>query len=259
MEMLEEPSQPPQPPQPPQPKPKAGTAERVNNQSALDLLQGRSSLSAYIHTADSRYQKAAPREDEEDFVNTFVRGLRDKRNRKKCERKFADSERTWGNVKECFPVASQHSQSHGGMRKDVAKRKRRRESVDETENRERTDVTTTPLPGSPSPQTPPTKKRPNLEKKGKGELSVPPVTPNAARKRNHQVERDNREPEGARLPRTPSPAKKKSLLGEARAQLDIRNMATPQHEKKRGTKKIGKRQERAPSIPILPSSDDEFS
>lgn len=253
--MLEEPSL---PPQPPQPKPKAGTAERVNNQSALDLLQGRSSLSAYIHTADSRYQKAPPREDEEDFVNTFVRGLRDKRDRKKCERKFADSERTWGNVKECFPVASQHSQSHGGMRKDVAKRKRRRESVDETENRERTDVTTTPLPGSSSPQTPPTKKRPNLEKKGKGELSVPPVTPNAARNRN-QVEQDNREPDGARLPWTPSPAKKRSLLGGARAQLDIRHMATPQHVKKRGTKKIGKRQERAPSIPILPSSDDEFS
>lgn len=263
MEMLPDP---PFPALPEQTKPKAVPAQVTGDD--IDLVQGKSTLSIYIQIADSQYQETPPAEEER-FVNAFIHGLRDKRDRKKCEKKVREAGKTWGNLKECFPVASQQSQSHGKTTTDVRKRK----IVDAMQ-------TTGMRDGIPTLAT--AKERMDLGRREPALL--PPKTSQG--EQNNQVRQGHRAAERARTPSPPAAAQKGSLVDEGdrgaeqarlpdpaaaaatkkrpldkqdNGQVENALDRAPPAAKKRRTKKGGRGQGRPPSIPILPSSDDEFS
>jgi hypothetical protein len=239
-----------------------------------DLVQSRSTLSAYIQIADSQYQETRPAEEQ--FMKAFVQGLRDKRSRKKCEEKMKGGGTTWEKLKDCFPVASQHSQSLGKRSKLV--RKRERKIVDAMETGEVRDGASELL----------------VSAKDKVRAQVAPTLPppeSAQGRQNKQLKQEALDDadERPRRPRPEAAAQTKNLVvradcsagkGQARTTKkrardeqdvdrqaeDVRDGAPPPPPatKKRMTKK-GKgdrergRAARQPSIPILPSSDDEFS
>jgi hypothetical protein len=313
MDMLQDPSLPPHleplkhpPSRPPQPQPlRSQVLPQKSAKPDINLVQGTSTLSAYMQIAGSQYQET-PLEEEERFVSAFVHGLRDKRTRKKCEKRFKEVGKTWECVTECFPVASQQSQSHGKSKEDVRKKRRFRE----VETSEARDAILTP---------PLAKKRTEAGKKARPGPH-PPLKPGPA-KPNSQLGKDNQNAERARLLPIPAPApvpapapavavaagkqgslaekenaqvknrhrgaspaaKRGALTGQDDGQIENhhheapsatetrtlaehndRGVGTPRGGepppgKKRRTKKAERRQERPPSIPILPSSDDEYS
>lgn len=213
MEMLREPSLPPVLEQ-------VALPEQVTIPDR-ELAQGKSTLVAYIQIAGSQYEGIMPGEEEE-FVNAFVQGLRDKRDRKKCEKKLREVGRKWNTLKECFPIASQHSQGAGKRKEDLL---RKTKGV-EVEQEER-----------PRP-------RPAL----------------APMKQNNPEKQNEQGPQRARPSPTITSAKKRDLVEEqGNEQAEKSCTDAPPAGKKRRTEKGARRQGRPPSIPILPSSDDEFS
>jgi hypothetical protein len=243
MAMLPEPSLPPQPAQlKPNALPRQATRPDIN------LAQGRSTLSTYIQTAASQYEETPPAAEEQ-FVTAFTNGLRDKRNRKKCEKRFKDVEKTWGNLIDCFPVASQQSQSLGQRKQDkrmrvVDKKEEKPKKIVEKMERRR-DAATTPPPPLPlvkqSTQT------------GKENRHRPTLDLDSAR----QVKRDL---QTAHPPPSPVMVQKRTLAEQGAGQKREESRGgEPPAAKKRKTKKVVRRQGRPPTIPILPSSDDEFS
>ena len=234
IEMLPEPSPPPHPEQLELKSPPAPATKPV-----IGLVQGKSTLSSYLQIAGSQYQET-PSDEEEDFVNAFVHGLRDKRDRKKCERRFKEAARTWEHVKDCFPVASQHPQSHSKKQGRVRNMEKRK--AQETETGDMRDA---------FPKLPSAEERREVEA-GERPHRLPTLAPAP------EVEQDTRGVEKARLPPIPGAAKR--TLVELDGQTGTpQEAAPPAGNKRRTTKKGGRRQGRPPSIPILPSSDDEFS
>ncbi len=268
MQMLPEPSLPPYP-EPEQQEPKPKPLPEQIAEPDLNLIQGMSTLASYIQTAGSQHQETAGSPGREaKLVHAFVHGLRDKRDRMKCERRLKGAGKTWENLKDCFPVASQPSQKYGNKKGEV-KRKR----AEKLETREARGLT---------PTLPPAKEGMEV---GKGERSQRNATPTTANQQNEQaqkqdsrgadrarplpvpagakktalVEQGNRDVERALLPPVPSAAKRRALVEQEDGQANDPHNRAPPAAKKRRTKKGGGRRERPPSIPILPSSDDEFS
>jgi hypothetical protein len=267
MEMLPEPSI---PPPSEQVKAKELPEEPVTKPHD-DLAQGRSTLFAYIQIADSQYQEAQPAE--EGFVNAFVHGLRDKRDRKKCEKKVREGGTTWENLKECFPIASQRSQSLG-KRSEVV-RQRKRKIVDALETSEMQDGASKLLSSAkdvdrleiaPTPPQPtPTQGRQNDQtNQAHDDAAAQPrrLSPLAAAQKANQVSPADRSADRAQA------ARKKRRLDDQNSGKRVEEarrdgVPPPPAAKKRSTKKgegKGERRQEArrPSIPILPSSDDEF-
>jgi hypothetical protein len=186
-QVLLEPSLPPQPRQPRlMAKPEAPAKRDIH------LAQGRSNLTMYFQAAESQFRDTPPA-NQEQLVNAFVQGLRDKRDKKKCEKRLKEAGKTWQNVKECFPVASQHSES---LYKDKASCE---EKMEDIRRKRRSDF--------------PARTLPNVK---------------------NTFEEDA--------------AKESEVVAAERP-----------HAKKRRTKKPERRLQKAPMIPILPSSEDEFS
>jgi hypothetical protein len=245
-----------------------------------DLVQGRSTLSAYIQIADSQYQETRPAEEQ--FVNAFVLGLRDKRSRKKCHEKLREGVTTWERVKDCFPVASQHSQGLG-RRSDLARKSERkiahtiktggmREGASKlpasTKDRVRMIEDAPILPLSESAQGRQNKQQPKQKALGNADGQPRRARPEAAAQKANLLARASRNA-GRGQAITP----KKRAREEEQQQQDSGSQAEvardvaplpPPATKKSRTKKgkgEGERKQaaRRPSIPILPSSDDEFS
>lgn len=208
----------------------------------FETVQGNSTLSAYIHIADARYWEI-PSSNEERFVDAFVHGLRDKRDRKKCEKKFREAGKTWGSVKGCFPIASQQCQGRGNRKVVVQKKKR----VEERDKGGMQDVDAT---------LPPTKGRTDTGSRGK---THPPLILPVPAKQSDSMMQIERHAERARLLPAPGAARKRTLAEEDDGEVEDLARGTSTAAKKRRTKREKRRQERPPSIPILPSSDDEFS
>lgn len=313
MDMLQEPSLPPHPEQlkqppsrTPQPQPpRSQVLAQKFTKPDINLVQGTSTLSAYMQIAGSRYQET-PLEQEERFVSAFVHGLRDKRNRKKCEKRLKEVGKTWKCVRECFPVASQQSQSQGKFKEDVRKTRRFRE-VETSEARdailtpplakERTEAGMKARPGPhPRLKPGPAKQKNQLGKDDQNAertrlLPIPAPAPApapasavavVAGKQGSLTEKDNAQVKNHHRGASPA-AKKGALTGQDNGQIENRHDEAPSATKKRTlaehnerevetarsgkpplgkmrrTKKAERRQERPPSIPILPSSDDEYS
>lgn len=338
MEVLSEPSLPPlpgqcQPKLKSKPTPRAAMPKQATNPN-LNLAQGKTKLSTYIQVADIKYQETQPDEDAQ-FVDAFVHGLTDKRNRKTCEKKFKEEKKTWKHLKECFPVASQQSQGDGA---NQGKERGKQVAVDDTaqmqnitprlrrpprtredmeiekklreEGRERCQhhrpstsrqwkgdeinirhIQEKELGGSDpgarrhaTPAPPPSKEnRENEKRRGKVEradlqkLLTPVKQAKQAKPDDRGTKRAPESQTGAILPkrteeRAPSPhaprAVRKRPLGEQnQTQGNIQQAAIlpPAKKKKKEMKKkviaAARKPERtrAPSIPILPSSDDEFA
>ena len=88
------------------------TQSSEQSQSALKLEQGKQSLSTYIQIANSQRQGAPEAQEEEEFVDAFVTGLRDKRNIQKAKSRLKKNEKTWDKLMNCFPTASQAVRQH---------------------------------------------------------------------------------------------------------------------------------------------------
>lgn len=267
MEMLPEPSLPPLPKQ--QLKPKNIAAPQVTKPN-LNLIQGKSALSAYIQIAGSQYEDTPPVMEAE-FVDAFVRGLRDKRDRKKCDKKFRDGIKTWEGLKECFPVASQPSQNVGKKKGGVRVQKRR--MVDAMETRAAIEGSPMPSPcqsrmergkahtredreirhGSPWPS--PARARMDFRKSQ--------ALTSARAEQNKKVEQDDPDAgkghAGADSVAAAATRKRpfaEPKIGEVETTRDEIESAV---KKRRTKKRVERRQRERPQIPILPSSDDEFS
>ena len=281
-------------------------ADKPASKTVVNLAQGKSNLTAYIQIADSQHHET-PLGREEQFVDAFIRGLRDKRDKIKCEKKLRGARKTWGNLKDCFPVASQHSQNKVDMKrhaeqKDVQEEKqmestKRPRIIPVSPPRERTEIEGIGKEEGKNP-------RPTLPRKGRtnqtkqtnrgAERNGRPPEPKEVKKTS-PVEQDKREAQKAvkwrafksqekgeaggvakartlvgqneqqagraRLPMTPPGGLKKRILDEqANEEAGGRGEVKPPAPKKRRIKKTKeRRQKRPPSIPILPSSDDEFS
>ncbi len=250
----------------------------------IDLIQGKSALSAYIQIADSQYEDTPPAAEAE-FVDAFVHGLRDKRDRKKCDKKFKDCVKTWEALKECFPVASQLSQNVGRRKRNGrVQMSRRGRMVDAMQTRPAVEGGPMPSPcnsrrengrgdakekreirdGSPMPS--PTAKGRDVRK---GQA------PTLARaEQNTEVKQDNRDAgkahavaaaaaadDSATAAAAAAATTRKRPLAEQRTGKDAtaRDEAEPVAKKRRTKKRGERRQRERPQIPILPSSEDEFS
>ncbi|KAF7508342.1 hypothetical protein GJ744_009333 [Endocarpon pusillum] len=287
MAMLPEPSLPPlplptqQPLMPTNPLPMPQDAKLD-----INLIQGRSALSAYIQIADSQHQNTPPAA-EAAFVDAFVQGLRDKRDRKKCDLKFRDGIKTWEGLKECFPVASQISQHAGKKRKagDLRVRKRRR-VVDAMETSAAAGAGGGPIPSAAC--------KSGMENWGEDGMEVREVRdirhgspmPSAAQKRmavregqaptssaraeqNNEAKQDAGDAGNAQAVAHSAAAAgagaaaRKRPLAEGKngqvASTGDENEAEPAAKKRRRKKRGARRQRERPGIPILPSSEDEFS
>ncbi len=270
MEMLPEPSLPTLPKQ--QLTPMTLPAPQVTKPD-INLIQGKTALSAYIQIADSQYEDTPPAAEAE-FVDAFVHGLRDKRDRKKCEKKFKDGAKTWKGLKECFPVASQLSQKVGKRRRDGRVQKRR--MVDAMETRAAVEGSPMPSPCKPrrekrggetmenretrdgSPMPSPARKRMDVRE------AQPPTSARA--EQNKEAKQDNRGAGTAHVVADDSATvaitrmKKRPLAEQNTGQVATTRDEGESAAKKRRTKKRGERRQRQRSqIPILPSSEDEFS
>jgi hypothetical protein len=254
-----------------------------------------------MQIAGSQYQET-PLEQEERFVSAFVHGLRDKRTRKKCEKRLKEAGKTWECVRECFPVASQQSQSPGKLKEDVRKTRRFREGeTSEARDailtpplaKERTEAGKKARPGPHPPLKPgPAKQNNQLGKDDQNAertrlLPIPAPAPASAvavgaGKQGSLAEKDNAQVKNRHRGASPA-AKRGALTGQDNGQIENHHDEAPsatkkrtlaEHNdrevetarggeappgKKRRTKKAERRQERPPSIPILPSSDDEYS
>ena len=271
MEMLPEPSM---PPPSKQFKRKELPDKSVANPHN-DLVQGRSTLSAYIQIADSQYQETRPAE--ENFVNAFVDGLRDKRSRKKCKEKLGEGGSTWEKVKDCFPVASQHLQSLG--RRSELVRKRERKIVDAMEMGEMRDRPSKLLasikdrvkvveaaPMLPPPESAQGRQNKQLKQEApeNADGRPPRPRPEAGAQKGNLVARADRSA-GRVQATTPKKREREEQDSGSQAE-DARDgppLPPPATKKQRTKKGKGGRERkqaaRLPSIPILPSSDDEFS
>lgn len=272
MAMLPEPSLPPLPtPQPVVPKTPLPAPQVAKPD--IDLLQGRSALSAYIQIADSQYYQDTPPAAEAAFVDAFVQGLRNKRDRKKCDRKFRDGVKTWEGLKECFPFASQVSQNAGKRKGDLHVRRRR--VVDAMETRAAAGVGLMPsacksrmgseggdamegreiMDGNPMPSV--ARKRMDV-REGQAPTSA------RAEQNNEEAKQDERDAGNARAVADSTAAaaggRKRPLAEQKNDQVEsTRDEAEPAMKKRRTKKSGARRQRERPQIPILPSSDDEFS
>lgn len=211
----------------------------------VGLVQAKSTLSTYIHVANSQYQEITS-PDEERFVTAFMQGLRDKRDRKKCGRKFRETGKTWETLKKCFPVACQQTPGLGSRKVCVARKK-----VGEGEEREvkECDVTLKVLT---------TKERMEFENSEKAD-SPPPPPRVAVKQVDHKMHLEGGA-ERACLPTAPEAAvKKRTLVEKEDGEVENLDEKKSAAAKKKRTKREKRRPEKRPSIPILPSSDDEFS
>ncbi len=266
MQMLPEPSLPPLPKH--QLTPKTLPAPQVTKPD-LNLIQGKSALSAYIQIADSQYEDTPPAAEAE-FVDAFVHGLRDKRDRKKCEKKFKDAVKSWEGLKECFPVASQLSQNVGRRKRDAQVRKRR--VVDAMETGAAVEGSTMPSPcksktedgrgdamenrniRGDSPMPSPARKGKDV-RKGQPPPSARAEQIKEAKQKAHAVAADD--PATAA---TATTTRKRPLAEQIPGEVaTTRDEAEPAAKKRRTKKRRERRQRERPQIPILPSSEDEFS
>lgn len=251
-------------------------SERGTTKPGFDLQQGNSTLAAYIQTAASLYQDTTTttrpnkkEETEEQFVNAFIHGLSKTRDRKKCEKNFGKGvAKTWEGLKECFPVASQQQQQKQGHGQDLIgrdltgdrERKRKRDRVEtetEMEKEKRATTTTSTLP--PLIPLPHLEKREHAYRGGGGEEQA----------EGHAHAPAEQTEKAEKCPRVVPEAGPQSTLAaavesRALAQQEIEPVRNQGDEalpaaKKMRTKTGKRRRERRPSIPILPSSDDEFS
>jgi hypothetical protein len=289
---------------PPRPKPQliSNTAAEPIRQADIKLEQGKCKLATYIQMADSQHQETPPGEEDR-FVNAFIRGLRDKRDKKMCEKKLRGREKTWENLKECFPIASQHSQGNANKDRTVQQGALQQQKLPETRTR-----------GENIPTLPPAKEGGGAEqdmgKRGRPTPlpTLPPDPRTNQAKRNHRaaeraglprypaesktkqtalmkqdrhdakatvarkaviVQEDQEAANRARLPMTPPAAAavagKKRRLDEQDDGVAVvsvpREAAIPAAKKKKRKteRRRERRRERPPSIPILPSSDDDFA
>jgi hypothetical protein len=300
-QMLSEPSL---PPNLPRPKPEAladSAAKRT-----VDLVQGMSKLSNYIQVADSQHHETQPGEEDK-FVDAFIRGLSDKRNRQKCEKKFKQGAKTWDKVKECFPNASQLPKSSKkeeevGSEKAIREKGQRVDAAPAMPTvKER--VAIEPGIGQDERQElPPMFLAAKSKKSGKQQTpktaiaQIEPPTP-FPRQRDNQAKPDKRKAQAANpsppapppapgqnaaQPRTAVVAERIPLMehvnanragqpptpvraAQKRAPVEQDDGRTEERlraqapAKKRRTTEGERRQQRPPSIPILPSSDDEFA
>lgn len=269
----------------------------------VSLSQGRSTLAAYIQVAESQHEETAP-DEQEQFVDAVIRGLRDKRAKKKCETKLKGAKKTWNNLKNCFPVASQQCQrssdtrrlrDQGDMREEtLMERRRRRDSsilppakggihAHEIASEEAEGGGKEPRPmltlkkgahqvkqinrrkarNDPAPEIQEAEREPLIE-------HVKPGPPRATKRtalNNQKTDetdgiakerrpggRDHQQGKRAALPTTPPPVVKKRALDK-----QDHSEAGPAAKKNRINRTKPRRQERPPSIPILASSEDEFS
>ncbi|ERF69019.1 hypothetical protein EPUS_06706 [Endocarpon pusillum Z07020] len=271
MAMLPEPSLPPLPPQQPL-MPKTRLPAPQVAKPDINLIQGRSALSAYIQIADSQFEDTPPAA-EAVFVDAFVHGLRDKRDRKKCDKKFRDGVKTWEGLKECFPVASQISQKAAKRKGELHVRKRRVVNAMET----RAAAGGGPMPSACES---------GMENGGEDAMEVGDIrdgdpVPSAARKRmdirkgqappsaraeqnNNEAKQDARDAgnaqAGADSTAAAAAARKRPLAERKTGQVEsTRDEAEPAAKRRRTKKRGARRPRERPQIPILPSSDDEFS